>query len=150
MNVDAALFAESNRMGLGAVIRDHKGSFLAACRQSISRVTEPEVAEAIALRHVVRFVSSLSFNKVIIASDCLSVVQKLHSNGKDRSLVASIVEDIKQEAKFSLKDLSFIHVSRCCNVVAHVLARSTGQCSDSVWFHEAPELIRASLCNDLL
>lgn len=150
VNVDTALFAESKKMDIGLVIRDHNGSFLAACRQSRNWVTEPELAEAIALIYAVHFVSSLPYHKVLLASDCLSVIQKLQSNGRDRSLVASVIQDIKQEMRLSSIDFSFIHVSRCCNVVAHVLARSAGQYSDSVWFHEAPELIRASLCNDRL
>ena len=32
VNVDAAIFHKTNRMGLGIVIRDHKGDFLATCR----------------------------------------------------------------------------------------------------------------------
>ena len=33
VNVDVAVFAESNRMGIGLVIRDHRANFLAVCRQ---------------------------------------------------------------------------------------------------------------------
>jgi hypothetical protein len=32
VNVDVAVFKEANRMGLGIVVRDHNGDFLAACR----------------------------------------------------------------------------------------------------------------------
>lgn len=149
VNVDAAVFAESNRMGIGLVFRDHNGNFLAACRQGLNGITEPEVAEATALRHAVHFVSALPYNHVIVASDCLSVVKKLLSTGKDRSQVAVLIQDIKQAAKGSIA-FSFIHVSRSCNEVANSLARSADQLSESVWFREAPEFIRASLCNDRL
>ena len=63
VNVDAAVFAESNRMGIGLVIRDHRANFLAACRQGFDRITEPEITEAIAFRHAVYFVSALPYHK---------------------------------------------------------------------------------------
>jgi hypothetical protein len=43
VNVDATVFEESNRMGIGLVIRDHDGNFLAACRQGIEGITGPEI-----------------------------------------------------------------------------------------------------------
>jgi pentatricopeptide repeat protein len=147
VNVDAALFAESNRIGIGLVIRDHNGRFLAACRRGLEGFTEPEIAEATALRHAVRFVSILPYNQVTFASDCLSLIQKLHATSKDQSQVAAIIQDIKQTTQASIT-FSFIHVSRCCNVVAHILARSADQLSESVWYSEAPEFIQAALCND--
>jgi hypothetical protein len=82
VNVDAAVFAKSNRMGFGLVIRDHNGNFLAGYRQGLDGITEPEVAEAIAFRHAVHFVLALPYRHVIVASDCLSVVKKLHSKKK--------------------------------------------------------------------
>ena len=85
---------------------------------------------------------------MIVASDSLNVVQKIKSANKDRSETGVLVEDIKHAARAIA--FSFIHVSRNCNEVAHVLARSAVQLSESVWFHEAPEFIRASLCNDRL
>lgn len=97
-------------------------------------------------RHAVHLVSALPYNHVLIASDCLSVVNKIQSMAKDRSQVAVIIHDIKQATKRSIS-FSFIHVSRSCNEVAHSLARSADHLSESVWFHEAPELIRTSLYN---
>jgi hypothetical protein len=70
VNVDVALFAESNRIGIGLVIRDHNGRFLAAFRRGLEGFIEPETTEATALRHAVRFVSILPYNQVIFASDC--------------------------------------------------------------------------------
>jgi hypothetical protein len=53
----------------------------------------------------------------------------------------------------ALLPFPFIHVSRSCNEVAHSLARSTrstDKLPESVWFHEAPKFIRASLYNQLV
>ena len=59
VNVDAAIFQKANRMGLGIVVRDHRGEVLAACRQGIDMITNPELAEAIAVRQAILFVSEL-------------------------------------------------------------------------------------------
>ena len=58
MNVDAALFPKTNRMGLGIVSRNHRGKFLAACRQGFDKITNLELAEAIAFRRAIHFAST--------------------------------------------------------------------------------------------
>jgi hypothetical protein len=50
INVDAALFKDTARMGVGVVIRDHRGEFLSACNQVLDEVTLPEIAEALVIR----------------------------------------------------------------------------------------------------
>ena len=57
----------------------------------------------------------------------------------DRSHTGIIIQDIKKAVYVSSVVFSFIHV-RSCNEVAHVLARSTDQISELVWFHVAPEV----------
>jgi ribonuclease HI len=85
VNVDAAAFQKANRMGLGVVITDHRGEFLAACKQGIDKVTNPELAEAISFTRAILFASGLPYNQAIIATDSLSLVHKLQLDGKDPS-----------------------------------------------------------------
>jgi hypothetical protein len=68
-------------MGTGVVIRDHNGVCLAACCERTDEVVAPEVAEDLAL---IKFAGEEGFEKVIISSDCLSVVQRVLSHGADR------------------------------------------------------------------
>ena len=77
----------------------------------MDKITNPELAEAIAFRQALLFVSGLPYSHVIIASDCLSLVQKLRSGYKDRSHIGIIVEDIKKATCVSSVVFSFIHVS---------------------------------------
>jgi hypothetical protein len=132
----------------GIVIRNHRGEFLAACRQGIDKITNPELADAIAFRWAILFASSLPYKNVIIATDCLTLIKKLRSEAIDRSFTGIITQDIKKAVSASTVVFSFIHVNRRCNEVAHVLARSAGQLSESVWFYVAPEFLWSSLCND--
>jgi ribonuclease HI len=148
INVDAALFKPSNRMGVGVVIRNHNGVCLAACSELLSEVTSPELAEALAIRRALAFVREEGFDKIMLASDCLSVVRRINNSTLDRSFLGVVVQDIKKEATL-LSSCSFLHVPRKLNESAHVLARRS-ELSGFARFSVAPDCIREILCNDLI
>jgi hypothetical protein len=149
INVDAALFSSSNCMGAGVVIRNHVGDFAGACGDYIHNVSSPELAEALAIRSVVIFASEEGMDNLIIASDCLSVVQSLNAKGMDRSAYGPVIHDIKSMmASFSA--CSIRHVSRLQNVAAHRLARSLEFSRRSVWRCVPPECIRETLRIDIM
>jgi hypothetical protein len=75
------------------------------------------------------YAKNLNFQHAIIASDCLSVVNKIKSPMLDRSIVGPIVQDIKNLVKGT--PFSFIHIPRGCNEAAHVIARLANHCSGS-------------------
>jgi hypothetical protein len=93
VNVDAALFSSSSKMGVGVVIRDHSGNFLVACSKLLDQVTAPEIAEAPAIRSAVTLAHDEGLKKVLLVSDCLSVIQRIQSPVRDRSLVGVVVEE---------------------------------------------------------
>jgi hypothetical protein len=98
---------------------DHNGNFLAATNQVICRVSEPKMAEALAVRWVLKFICDQHFKKVVIASDCLNLVRKLLQKSLDRSHIGAIIQDIRI-MKNNFDDISFVFVSRNCNEVIHV------------------------------
>jgi ribonuclease HI len=148
INVDAALFKDTARMGVGVVIRDHRGEFLSACSQVLDEVTSPEIAEALAIRCAITLARDDGFDRIILLSDCLSVVQRIDSPLRDRSLVGVVVEDIKTLAS-SMSSVTFRHVNRLCNNSAHSLARRA-ELSGSISYRTAvPEFIRNKLCIDV-
>ena len=85
VNVDAALFPNDNRIGWGVIIRDHNGVFKLSCSESIDGLTSPELAEALAIRRALKITSDNGFRDVILASDCLSILQRIWSPVLDRS-----------------------------------------------------------------
>ena len=95
---------------------------MAACSEPLRGVRSPELAESTALRRAVRLVREEGFTDVMFKTDCLSVVQRLQSPSKDRSMVGAVLEDVKSLAN-GLSSMAFHHVRRHCNVIAHVLAR---------------------------
>jgi hypothetical protein len=75
----------------------------------------------LALRRAVSFAGEDGFNKVMIGSDYLSLVQHLLSRQLDRSLVGVVVGDIKILAN-NFTSFSINYVCRQCNEAAHILA----------------------------
>jgi hypothetical protein len=149
INVDAAIFATSRRMGAGVVARNHDGSFLAACGERYDEVVVPEIAEAIAVRRALLFAQEEEFSKIIIASDCLSVIQRIKSGEVDRSLYGPVIEDIKLMSR-GFGTCEFCHVYRVTNVAAHLLAKECESFESSVWRSVAPVCITDALCNDIM
>lgn len=83
INVDAAMFSSLSRMGVGVVIRNHNGNFLTACSQLLDKVSAPEIAEALAVKCAVSLAQEEGLDKIILLSDCLSVIQRINSSVKD-------------------------------------------------------------------
>ena len=81
---------------------------------------------------------------MIFATDCLSLVQRLKSKAHDRSVVGSVIDDIKM-ATLGFSSVSFLHVRRQCNVLAHVLARSCFNSFGLCVFNSALECIHEAL-----
>jgi hypothetical protein len=79
-----------------------------------------------------QFTTQLSYNKVIVVCNCLSLINKLKASSRDRSHIGIIVDDIKCLSRASSIAFSFNHASRMCNQVAHVLAKSAGLLCESV------------------
>jgi hypothetical protein len=83
----------------GALIRDHRGSCLAACSEYLAEVTRLELAEALALHRAIHFAKDEGFDRVVMASDYLSVIQRVTSV-TDRSILGTVTEDIDVYARF--------------------------------------------------
>jgi ribonuclease HI len=147
MNVDAALFASSQCMGAGAVIRDHRGTFVAAAGNSFPQVVSLELAEATAIRFALSWANEEGLDNLFIASDCLSVVQRLNSSERDRSACGVVIQDIRA-LMASFNKCSISYVSRVQNYAAHHLARSMELACKSVWRGVPPDCIRETICID--
>jgi hypothetical protein len=117
--------------------------------QFYSMLPEPEFAEAMALRQAASLARKKGFGQVIFASNCLSLVQHLHSEARDRSPVCVLVEEIK----FVVKDLTstlFILIKRELNEAAYLLAKSCNSLNSSEVFNSTPDCIRRTLCINVL
>ena len=149
VNVDAATFSQSARTDFGVVIRDHRGRVQAAHRGYFERIQIPEVAEAMALRQALILANNLGIRNIMVASDCLLLINKVKGLGFDRSPIGAIVHDIRKCAT-KFVSCTFIHVNRTCNEAAHVLAKLVEHDVGFCWHSEAPEIIRTIVCTEQL
>jgi hypothetical protein len=136
VNVDAALFTSLRQMGIGVVIRSHTGECLIACSELLREVTTPELAEALALRRSVSLAGDQGFDKMMVVSDCLSLVQRINSSELDRSPIG---------VKFLTTNfiaVSFSHIFRESNISAHTLARSAEQFVSICFRNSIPDCIQ--------
>jgi ribonuclease HI len=148
VDVDAS-FDEDNLKGTtGAVIRDSKGQFVAACNTRIEHVLDALSAEAQALKQGLNLAQSHGCNRVIIKSDCMEVVENMNNGAISHGVAAAVFDECYHMACDFIK-ISFEHVPREPNVVAHDLAREAKLSPPSVWMDDPPDFILQSLINDV-
>ncbi|KAK9670180.1 hypothetical protein RND81_13G183600 [Saponaria officinalis] len=124
LNVDAT-FLPNGEVGLGGVIRDDMGRLKATmvrrCRLSKDDVI---MAEALSFLNGLLVAKSLGVMRISVETDSLILVNRLKSGGGDiHSHWGTVIEDIMDIAS-SFLEVSFSHVCRVGNSVAHWIARS--------------------------
>jgi len=79
---------------------------------------------------------------VLIEGDSLSVIQELQKQGRNGSGCGQLIMDTKSIMS-SLDFVSFQHVKRDANKVAHCLAKfALSQMLDKVWVEDCPPIIQ--------
>ncbi|KAL0360588.1 UNVERIFIED_CONTAM: hypothetical protein Sradi_3743300 [Sesamum radiatum] len=86
------------------------------------RHVEPELAEALAARNAIGIALKHRWPSIILEGDCLSLINKLKNPASDTSSIGPLVWDIKTAAS-TFRCISFNHVSRVGNSLAHNLAK---------------------------
>ncbi|XP_073358220.1 uncharacterized protein [Aegilops tauschii subsp. strangulata] len=97
LSSDAVVVVERNLSAVGVVVQDHTGQCVAAASEPLPGVSSPELAEALAVRRAVLLAHQENYSHVVIHYDCLLVIQRLRSSAQDRSMVGSIISDIKTD-----------------------------------------------------
>ena len=140
-NVDGAIFKETNKAGIGVVVRDSQGWVLATLLEKVEGVQDAEVIEALAIRRAIRFAIETRFNCVIIESDSLLVVKTVQDTDEITCHIGSIIDDVKHLSK-AMKSCEFHHTKREANQVAHTLARNAIHVdTEMAWLEEIPPCV---------
>ncbi|KAL4273917.1 hypothetical protein GQ457_13G010390 [Hibiscus cannabinus] len=138
VNFDASFNSLQHSSVSGIIIRDENGMTMAASSYPHRFVADPESAEALSCLQALVFAQELGFRRIVVEGDSFLVISKLSNSRMDFSSVSSILFSIKDRARdFDL--ISFVHINRARNQVAHSLA-SLGKnfSSPQVWIEEAP------------
>ncbi|KAL9450019.1 hypothetical protein AB3S75_011871 [Citrus x aurantiifolia] len=138
INVDAAVHAESQMAGLGAVIRNSQGQVVVAAVKSINFQGDVSIAEAKAVQWGMEVARKASFTNVIIETDCSMVADLANNKVSNKTEIWWTIAEI-QSSKQDFQSIDFYHVPRQCNTNAHSLAKRALKSSESViWRDEFP------------
>nr|POE53100.1 putative ribonuclease h protein [Quercus suber] len=137
VNFDGALFSTQSSAGLGLVVWDSTGLVLAALSQEIPLPTSIETVEVIAARRALLFAKELGFERVMIEGDSEIIINAIREQTLLASDLGHILEDIHVLSS-SFCSISFHHIKRLGNCVAHRLARRSFCNPLLVWMEEVP------------
>lgn len=146
INVDAALFHGEQKYGYGAVARDHNGMFLEAKVSGFAGSVNAEMAEALGFKEALSWIKMKQWQRVVLETDCINVIQAVRSPTVLASTIGLIIEDCKKLVH-DIANAEYYFVKRSANRVAHWLARQSCFMSDcSFNIQNAPSEV-LNLCN---
>lgn len=144
LNIDAAFSLESETGATGAVIRDDRGSFIAASSSGLPHVADAPTAEARALRDGLILAGQVGCNKLVV----MDVVDIMNSGGNSNGPAAAIFEECFFLA-VNFSSISFFHCPRESNEAAHVLASRVEGNMSTVWHGDPPDFLIDVLAHDV-
>ena len=95
LNFDAAIFAELQCSGLGAIIRNSDGEVMAAMSVKGPSINSSEEAKALACRRAIEFSMEVGFSELLIEGDNATVMKAVSSSSGNHSLLGHIYADIQ-------------------------------------------------------
>ena len=131
LNFNAAVFANREASGVGAVIRNEKREVMAALSAKDATVVDSEEAEVLACQKALEFAVDASFSNLIIEGDNVTVMQTISSTQPNLSQLGLVNENIRCIAA-SLRYVSFGCIRCSANSVAHSLTRYASQIDNEI------------------
>jgi hypothetical protein len=120
INVDVAVSKAGNKGVAGAFYHDSVGNYLGSSAVIFAGITDPSVLETLAYREPLALADDLVQSRVLVASDCKSVVGDILEGTMSR--YEAIVLEIRGRAA-QMNECKFIFEGRASNFEAHNLAR---------------------------
>ena len=137
LNTDAAMIKDRG-IGMGGVVRDSEGDVMLATSCGMRGIENVEIAEALSARHGLQVTVEAGLRNLIVEVDCKKLFNHLQSRICEISPFGKIVADILALSTHC-SSLSFSHVKRQGNKVAHLLAQMCKATMDfRVWIEESP------------
>ncbi|XP_058003660.1 uncharacterized protein LOC110673651 [Hevea brasiliensis] len=143
LNVDIATNVNSGWTGIGMVVRNEMGSFVACKISRMVGLFSPTIAEIMGVREALSWIKDNNWQNVIVESDNLQVVNVLNSmNVENFSMMGGIVSDCRSLINEISCEILFSHVFRSANGVAHALAQATRSFPNAMeWTLSPPEFV---------
>lgn len=130
INIDAAIFEESNCYGDAFVVCNQSGEFMEAGSKCSRGTINAELAEAKGIREALSWVKQKQVEGAEVETDCPQVVQAIRSSVSSFTYLGRVVECRKLLASLKDQDILFRFFKRSANSVAHYLARYSCSVTD--------------------
>uniref|UniRef100_A0A803QE18 Reverse transcriptase n=1 Tax=Cannabis sativa TaxID=3483 RepID=A0A803QE18_CANSA len=114
INVDGAIFVASNSFGFGFIARDFEGRIIEAVSKNNGGNVSPEIAEAYGIKEALSWIKDKGWNKVLVETDCLVVLQGIDNNFQLPSAFGVNIWDCKKLI-YELNNISLKFVKRSAN-----------------------------------
>ncbi|KAI5327599.1 hypothetical protein L3X38_026995 [Prunus dulcis] len=141
-------YEDTKSGGVGVVILDSAGAFIAGRAWKFDNVFSALQSEALAAREGVVLAVERGLTNICFESDSFQIVTAFGSSSLDRSFIGPILED----SKFLLLQITgegFAHVRRTANEAAHCTARFALHHGTPIsWFEEPPDFLIDVLFED--
>jgi hypothetical protein len=148
LNVDAAYEPETGRGATGAIIRDSRGNFIAACCDHTDHAIDVATMEAIGLFNGLKLAEQFGAQSLAVESDSMEVVEAVRNPSDYRGTGAVIIDDCRH-LLLVLGMATFMHCPREANEAAHALARhGYTQEVREFWFSDPPPFLDPVLISD--
>uniref|UniRef100_A0A803PLQ2 RNase H type-1 domain-containing protein n=1 Tax=Cannabis sativa TaxID=3483 RepID=A0A803PLQ2_CANSA len=148
MNVDAATNEEQKKLGIGALIRDHNGTVIAAFSKVVQGNFRSDEMEAKALFHALNWALQNQLAITHIETDALRVSSAINHASTNLSCFSDLITDVCYLLSF-FPQVLITHVKRSANEAAHGLAKfALGLDDDISWIGEIPYPIFSVVVND--
>ncbi|GLU12062.1 hypothetical protein SLE2022_287710 [Rubroshorea leprosula] len=150
INVDGAVAEQRRVFGMGAVARDHCGEVLATMACQGRDVAAADIVEACSIRRAMQWAQELNLGRIIIETDCASIVTALSNNVALNSDLGNVLSDCKLLMS-SFLHCRVKHVRRTGNAVAHELAKRALRAEgDEFFINEMPDYLAPFVSRDKL
>lgn len=148
VTVDAALFSESSKYGVGLLARDDEGQVVQGKSEVFHGEVRSEFAEAVAIKEALSWIKSCGWREVVLESDCLAVVQAIRSKVILRSPFGRIIMECRR--LLVELNIALFFITRSANMAAHCLARESLLCSGRMFDRRSvPIVLESCLIADL-
>ena len=138
VNFDGAVFRGEEKASIGVIIRNSQGMVMASLCQKISLPQTVVELETLAATRAIEFSIELGFSKVILEGDSETLIKALQDNSLSLAPFGLLIRDAQEAANF-FTCISYAHVGRNGNFVAHNLARYARHITGFfVWMEDVP------------
>ncbi|KAK1679088.1 hypothetical protein QYE76_039936 [Lolium multiflorum] len=148
INTDAAFDAINLVGASGCVVRNADGVFLRAASSWLESVPDALTAEAIACCEGVKLCLGGTDMKIILESDCMTLVELWKTRKKNRAAIWPILNHIEALSKEFIS-FDFRFVSRKANMAAHLTAKNMSSAMpECIWVSQVPAFLANCIQHD--